>query len=137
MGVLRPNLQELVAPKQLKLKSHADKGSRQAPSLQPGDDLYARNICRDTPRVPASVADVAPTSAHTHFENGTMGNRPSNHLCLVQARTPSTPVDTASAAAPPQLEPPPLQVPAVPDMSCEELGVGITFLEVAVPEALK
>lgn len=127
LDVLRPNLQASVLLKQLKQKLYADRGSRQAPSLQPGDDVYARNFRRGTPWVPASVVDTTPSSAHVRFEDGTVANRHSDHLRLVQTGTPSTPVDSASASDPPQLEPLPLQAPAVPDMSCEELPPGNDF----------
>nr|XP_037280136.1 uncharacterized protein LOC119173410 [Rhipicephalus microplus] len=117
--VLRTILQASVFLKQLKQKLYADRGSRQAPSLRAGDDVYARNFRRGTPWVPASVVDVTPSSASVWFEDGTLGNRHSNHLRPVQTETLGSP-ETANAAAPPQLEPPLHHSPAVPEVPHQE-----------------
>nr|XP_037275484.1 uncharacterized protein K02A2.6-like [Rhipicephalus microplus] len=74
LDVLRPSLQASVFLNQLKQKLYADRGSGQAPSLQPGDDVYVRNFRRGTPWVPASVVDGTPSSASARFEDGTLRN---------------------------------------------------------------
>ncbi|XP_075733136.1 uncharacterized protein LOC142775563 [Rhipicephalus microplus] len=123
--VFRPSLQASVFLKQLKQKLYADRGSRRAPSLQPGD-VYARNFSRGTPWVPASVVDVTPAPASVRFEDGTLGNRHSDHLRLVQTETLASP-ETAIAAAPPQLESPLHHAPAVPEVPHQEHLPGTSF----------
>lgn len=127
LDVLRPSLQASVLLKQLKQKLYADRGSRQAPSLQPVDDVYARNFRRGTPWVPASVVDVTPSSASVRFKAGTLGNRHSDHLRLVQTDAHLTSPETAIAAAPPQLELPPHHAPAVPEVPHQEQPPGNSF----------
>ncbi|XP_075730814.1 uncharacterized protein LOC142774301 [Rhipicephalus microplus] len=126
LDVLRPSLQASVFLKQLKQKLYADTGSRQAPSLQPGDDVYARIFRRGTPWVPASVVDVTPSSASVRFGDGILGNRHSDHLRLVQTETLASP-ETAKAAAPPQLEPPIHHAPAIPEVPHQEQLSGTSF----------
>nr|XP_037274948.1 uncharacterized protein K02A2.6-like [Rhipicephalus microplus] len=126
LDVLRPSLQASVFLKQLKQKLYADRGSRQAPSLQPGDDVYARNFRRGTLWMPASVVDVTSSSASVCFEDGTLGNRHSDHLHLVQTETLASPPETANAAAPPQLELP-LHHAAIPEVPHQEQLPGTSF----------
>nr|XP_037285122.1 uncharacterized protein K02A2.6-like [Rhipicephalus microplus] len=126
--VFRPSLQTSVFLKQLKQKLYPDRGSQQAPSLQPGDDFYSRNFRRGTPWVPASVVDVTPSSANVRFEDGTLRNRHSDHLRLVQTETLASP-ETAIAAALPHLEPPLVHAPAVPEVPHQEQLPGTSFSE--------
>nr|XP_037280716.1 uncharacterized protein LOC119174041 [Rhipicephalus microplus] len=79
-----------------------------------------------TPWVPASVVDVTPSSASVRFEDGTLGNRHSDHLRLVQTETLASP-ETANAAAPPQLEPPLHHAPVIPEVPHQEQLPGTSF----------
>ncbi|KAL1470102.1 hypothetical protein MTO96_040660 [Rhipicephalus appendiculatus] len=89
---------------------HADRGSRQAPSLQPGDTVYARNFRQGATWVRASVVDVTPPSAHVSLDDGFIWHRHGDHLRIAQTGPPMS-SDTnvehrAGSAAIPQQEQP-------------------------------
>ncbi|KAL1472680.1 hypothetical protein MTO96_039173 [Rhipicephalus appendiculatus] len=89
---------------------HADRGSRQSPSLQPGDTVYARNFRQGAPSVRASVVDVTPPSAHISLDDGSIWRRHGDHLRIAQTGPPMS-SDTnvehraGSAAIPEQGQP--------------------------------
>ncbi|XP_037502384.1 uncharacterized protein LOC119376711 [Rhipicephalus sanguineus] len=124
LDVLRPSLQTLVLVRQLKQKLYADRGSRPAPSLQPGDSVYARNFRQGAPWVRASVVDITPPSARVILDDRSIWHRHGDHLRLAQTGPPGTSetdaLHHASAAAIPQWEQPPLRESTVPDMPEQE-----------------
>ncbi|XP_037505881.1 uncharacterized protein K02A2.6-like [Rhipicephalus sanguineus] len=124
LDVLRPSLQTSVLVRQLKQKLYADRGSRPAPSLQPGDSVYARNFRQGAPWVRASVVDITPPSASVILDDRSIWHRHGDHLRLAQTGPPGTSetdaLHRASAAAIPQWEQPPLRESTVPDMPEQE-----------------
>ncbi|XP_037509352.1 uncharacterized protein K02A2.6-like [Rhipicephalus sanguineus] len=124
LDVLRPSLQTSALLRQLKQKLYADRGSRQAPSLQQGDSVYARNFRQGAPWVRASVVDVTPPSARVILDDRSIWHRHGDHLRLAQTGSSATSetdaLRHASAAAIPQREQPPLLESTVPDMPEQE-----------------
>ncbi|XP_037515556.1 uncharacterized protein K02A2.6-like [Rhipicephalus sanguineus] len=124
LDVLRPNLQTSVLVRQLKQKFYADRGSRPAPSLQPGDSVYARNFRQGAPWVGASVVDVSPPSACVILDDRSIWHRHGDHLRLAQTGPRGTSetdaLHHASAVAISQWKQPPLLESTVPDMPEQE-----------------
>ncbi|KAL1416547.1 hypothetical protein MTO96_027849 [Rhipicephalus appendiculatus] len=103
---------------------HADRGSRQAPSLQPGDTVYARNFRQGAPWVRASVVEVTPPSTHVSLDDGSIWHRHGDHLRIAQTGPPvsseTKAEHRAGSTAIPQQEQPAASASTVLDVPKQE-----------------